>query len=97
MFGSMLASTPNTITVGEETMGTYHGHNGHIPIRYRLSKSKIKTSFSIVNLKQDVPEKENQPYGYGIMPDHKVTQSFEDFMSNEDTIMKFTLDLINSK
>jgi len=94
LFGAMLASDKTTITIGEETQGGYHGHNGHTPIRYQLKHSKIKTSWSIVNLKQDVSNKSNQPYGYGIIPDYKVLQSHQDFLKNEDTVMKFTLDMI---
>ena len=94
LFAAMLASDKTTITIGEETQGGYHGHNGHTPIRYQLKHSKIKTAWSIVNLKQDVRNKPNQPYGYGIMPDYKVVQSHQDFLKHEDTVMKFTLDMI---
>lgn len=94
MFAAMLASDKTTTTIGEETQGGYYGHNGHTPIRYQLKHSKIKTAWSIVNLKQDVRNKPNQPYGYGIIPDHKVVQSHQDFLKHEDTVMKFTLDMI---
>ncbi len=94
MFAAMLASDETTITIGEETQGGYYGHNGHTPIRYQLKHSKIKTAWSIVNLKQDVRNKPNQPYGYGIIPNYKIVQSHQDFLKNEDTVMKFTLDMI---
>jgi len=94
LFAAMLASDKTTITIGEETQGGYHGHNGHTPIRYQLKHSKIKTSWSIVNLKQDVSDKPNQPYGSGVIPDYKVVQSHQDFLKKEDTVMKFTMDMI---
>jgi hypothetical protein len=50
-----------------------------------------------VNLEQDVPEKENQKYDRGIIPDYEVTQSFDDFMTNTDTQMNFTIELIRKK
>ncbi|MBZ9652827.1 S41 family peptidase [Psychroflexus montanilacus] len=97
LFAAMVAGNENTITLGEETIGGYYGHNGHTPFDYVLPKSKLATSFSIVNLEQDVPEKSNQIYGRGIIPDHKVSQSLEDFLTNEDTQMKFTLELLEKR
>ena len=95
LFAAMVAGNENTITIGEETIGGYYGHNGHTPFDYVLPKSKLLTSFSIVNLKQDVPEKSNQIYGRGIIPDYEVHQTLEDFLNNKDTQMEYTLELIN--
>ena len=97
LFAAMVAGNSNTTVIGKETQGGYYGHNGHIPIRYRLPKSKIKFMFSLVNLQQDVPVKSNQKPGMGIVPDFDVEQSFEDFLSNEDTALKYTIDLINRR
>lgn len=97
LFASMIAGNENTTTIGEETMGGYYGHNGHSPLSYKLPKSKIEITFSAVNLEQDVPEKENQQYGSGIMPNYEITQTFNDFMKNEDTQLKFTMELLLKK
>ena len=69
LFAAMVAGNENTITVGEETMGGYYGHNGHTPLGYILPKSKMETFFSVVNLEQDIPKKPNQIYDRGIIPD----------------------------
>ncbi|PIF59893.1 S41 family peptidase [Flavobacterium sp. 2] len=97
LFGSLVAGNTNAITIGEETMGGYFGHNGHTPIEYELPNTKIKTQFSIVNLDQDVPKKPNQIFGRGIIPDHEVQQTYEDFMQNKDTQFEYTLKLIDQK
>ncbi|AFM04260.1 periplasmic protease [Bernardetia litoralis DSM 6794] len=97
LFAAMSASEENTIVVGEETQGGYYGHNGHIPLNYTLSKSKLKMFFSIVNLEQDVPKKDNQPIGSGIMPDYEITQSYQDFIKNEDTQLNYVLEFIEKK
>jgi C-terminal processing protease CtpA/Prc len=94
MFAAMLAGNENKITIGEETMGGYYGHNGHYPFGYVLPKSKLFTGFSLDNIEQDVPEKSNQIQGRGIIPDYDVSQTLEDFLNNEDTQMKYTLKLI---
>ncbi|SHH22054.1 S41 family peptidase [Flavobacterium defluvii] len=94
LFASLVTGNTNAIVIGEETMGGYFGHNGHTPIEYELPNTKIKTQFSIVNLEQDVPKKTNQIFGRGIIPDHEVKQTFEDFMQNRDIQMEYTLKLI---
>lgn len=94
LFASMVTSNNNTIVIGEETMGGYYGHNGHTSFTYILPKSKIATSFSIVNLEQDVPKKDNQLYNRGIIPDFEVNQTFEDYLKQKDTQMNFVLELI---
>ncbi|MBC9796908.1 S41 family peptidase [Sinomicrobium weinanense] len=94
LFAAMVAGNRNTVTVGEEAMGGYYGHNGHTSMTYILPKSKLEISFSIVNLEQDVPEKKNQVYNRGIIPDYTVKQTFEDYLEHKDTQMEFVLELI---
>lgn len=94
LFASMVAGNENTITVGEETMGGYYGHNGHTPLEYKLPKSKIVTQFSVVNLEQDVPKKENQMEKRGIIPDYYVVQTYQDYLNQTDTQLNFVYDLI---
>ncbi|WP_289665833.1 S41 family peptidase [Flavobacterium panacagri] len=97
LFASLVTGNTAAIIIGEETMGGYFGHNGHTPIEYELPNTKIKTQFSIVNLEQDVPKKPNQIFGRGIIPEHEVQQTFEDFMLNKDTQFEYTLKLIEQK
>ncbi len=97
LFASLVAGNTNAIVIGEETMGGYYGHNGHTPIEYELPNTKIKTQFSIVNLEQDVPKKANQPFGRGVIPDHEISQTFEDFIQNKDTQYTYTIKLIDKK
>ena len=94
LFAAMLSGNENTLTIGEETMGGYYGHNGHTSLEYKLPKSKIVMTFSVVNLEQDVPKKENQKYDRGIIPDYEITQTFDDFINNIDTQLNYTIELI---
>lgn len=96
-FGSLLASNDNVTIIGEETVGGFYGHNGHIPYTYILPKSKIKFKFSVVNLEQYIIEKPNQIFGQGIIPDHVVNQTYKEFIGNEDVILNYTLELIKQK
>ena len=97
LFAAMLTGNKNSIVIGEESMGGYYGHNGHSPISYVLPNSKIKTSLFLVNLEQDVPKEKNQKYNRGIIPDYKVSQSYNDYLNHVDTQLNFTLELINKK
>jgi len=94
LFAALLAGNENTVTVGEETMGGYYGHNGHTPLSYRLPHSKLVTEFSIDNIEQDVPLKSNQRYNRGVIPDYKVAQGFQDFLDHRDVQLEFVLELI---
>lgn len=94
LFSAMVAGNENTITIGEEAMGGYYGHNGHTSFEYILPKSKIEIEFSIDNIEQDVPKKENQLYNRGIIPDYNIAQTYEDYLKQKDTQMDFVLDLI---
>lgn len=94
LFASLVAGNTKAIVIGEETMGGYFGHNGHTPIEYELPNTKIKTQFSIVNLEQDVPKKPNQIFGRGVIADHEISQTLEDFMQNKDPQFEYILKLI---
>lgn len=91
LFAAMVAGNNNATVIGEETMGGYYGHNGHNNLNYKLPKSNLEISFSVVNLEQDVLKKANQIYNRGIIPDIKLTQTFEDYLKQKDTQMEFTL------
>ncbi len=95
LFAAMVAGNDNSIVIGEETMGGYYGHNGHISLTYKLPKSKIRTTFSVVNIEQDVPKKSNQIFNRGIIPDYEISQSFKDYLNQKDTQMNFVIELIN--
>lgn len=94
LFAALLAGNENTITIGNESMGGYFGHNGHTPISYVLPHSKIVTTFSVDNITQDVLPLSNQLPARGIIPQHLVLQSYEDFINQKDTQLDFTMKLI---
>ncbi|WP_299060949.1 S41 family peptidase [uncultured Polaribacter sp.] len=94
LFASMVSGNKKTIVIGEESMGGYFGHNGHTSLGYVLPKSGIITDFSIDNIQQDVVDRKNQLAKRGIIPNYKISQSYQGFLENKDTQMNFTLDLI---
>lgn len=97
LFASMVKSEGSATVVGEETMGGYYGHTGHNSLSYQLPHSGISFSISLVDLKQYVTPKKEIPFGSGILPDIRIGQSLEDFMTNRDTVLNSVLEMIRKK
>ncbi len=92
LFASLVKSDENTIVIGEETLGGYYGHTGHIPVNYELPNSKLILHFSIVDLEQDVKRLPDEKYGDGVKPDFRVIQTYQDFLNNKDTQLNFAIE-----
>lgn len=90
-FASLMRGYSHALLIGEETVGGYYGHNGHIPVEYRLPASGIHTRFSVVHVTQDAPSLASQPLGRGVLPDITLYQTPEDFLRNRDTQMEYVL------
>lgn len=88
----MVKNDENAIIIGEETLGSYYGHNEHMT--YEVPNSKLNLTFSIVDLEQDIKEVSDEKFGDGIIPNFRVSQSYEDFMNNEDTQLNFAIEII---
>jgi len=96
LFASLVKSDANSTVIGEETLGGYYGHTGHIPVTYELPNSKLLLTFSIVDLEQDVSILADQQKGGGIKPDIRVVQSYEDFRNHKDQPLSIALKTIKS-
>jgi hypothetical protein len=96
LFASLVKSDAYTTVIGEETLGGYYGHTGHIPVNYELPNSKLVLTLSIVDLEQDVEMLSDEKYGDGIIPDFRVTQTYQDFLDNKDTQLNFAIKKIKT-
>lgn len=97
LFAALVRSEQRAVVIGEETLGGYYGHTGHIPVEYKLPHSGIITGFSIVDLEQWVKQDPRFPAGRGIMPDHLVPQTTAGFLNNTDIALNFVLALIRTR
>lgn len=95
-FSSWMKSDEVPIIIGQETMGGYYGHTGHIPMTYELPNSKLLLTFSVVNLKQDVKELADEKFGDGVIPDFEISQIYQDFIENKDTQLNFAIEKIKT-
>ncbi len=93
LFASLVKSDKKATVIGEETLGGYYGHTGHIPVNYELPNSKLILTFSIVDLEQDVKQVSDEKYGDGINPDFKVVQTYADFLENKDTQLNYAIEI----
>lgn len=96
LFAGLVKNEGFATIIGEESMGGFYGHTGHIPISYILPNTKMTLTFSIVDLKQYVTGKHKTPFGRGILPDLQVVQSQQDFMTNKDRVLAETLAHVRS-
>jgi hypothetical protein len=94
MFAAMVRGNTSALLIGEETMGGYYGHTGHQSLSYTLPATGIIVQFSCVDLRQQVPPRQNQPAGRGVVPDYPIGQSVADFLTNRDTQLAFALSLM---
>lgn len=96
LFASLVKSDANTLVIGEESLGGYYGHTGHIPVTYQLPNSKFDVTFSIIDLEQDVERLSDQKFGNGVKPDIKVIRTSDDFLIHKDTQLNFAINKIKN-
>lgn len=97
--GSELANmihTNNLATfIGEESGGGYYGNTSGISEELTLPHSKIK--IDIPSLQFEMNVNKSIPFGRGVIPHYEVIQSFEEYLNDDKTALKFTLELIQKK
>ena len=94
LFASMVKSDDETVVIGQEALGGYYGHTGHIPVTYTLPETGLLLTFSLVDLEQDVQKLPDQTTGAGVKPDYTIEQTMEEYLSNSDSVLEFTKKVI---
>ncbi len=97
LFASLVKSDEQSTLIGEETLGGYYGHTGHIPVSYQLPNTKLTLTFSIVDLLQDVKQLADQKFGDGVQPDIKSRQTYLDFLNHKDTQLNTAIEFIQKQ
>ncbi len=94
-FCSMVKMNNRGIFIGEETGGTFEGNVSGYAENIKLPNTKIRVSIPVVNFRMNV---DPAIKGRGIMPDFEVPQNWEDYLSSENSKLKFVLeDLLKIK
>jgi hypothetical protein len=77
--------------IGEETFGTYLSNNsGEMPT-LTLPNSGIRVTIPLFQFVMAVSE---APFGRGVLPDHAIRPTVDDFLAGIDTELEYALDLI---
>jgi hypothetical protein len=82
-----------TIFVGEEAGGDMEGPISGEGTDIVLPNTKIRVDIPFIRRVVNLNKYKNIP-GRGVMPDYHVTPTSEDLINNHDTVLKFTLSLI---
>lgn len=90
---SLIKMTDRATFIGEETGGTYEGNVSGYSRTVKLPNTKISVRIPIVHYQINVSPKVR---GRGIMPDHTVPQAWTDYMTENNTKLNFTLELIRN-
>ena len=82
--------------VGRETGSTYHQMKAIKFEDLMLPNSKYIIHFPLVKTVMDTVVSKRFPYGRGVLPDYEVKLTLDELSSPNDTILNYTLQLIES-
>jgi hypothetical protein len=83
----------DAVFVGEEAGGDMQGPISGEGTGIVLPNTKIRVDIPFIKRVVNLNGYKNIP-GRGVMPDHRITDSPEDLIANEDAVLKFTISLI---
>jgi len=91
LFLSLVKEHKFATLIGEENGSTYTCNDNSVPfklantdISYKVARSTFTTTAK------------SFPNNIGILPDHNITQNIQDFLNHRDTVLNYTLQLINT-
>jgi len=91
-FASLIQMTERGIFIGEETGGTYEGNVSGYSEHIELPNTNIEVNIPTVHFQINVQPKIK---GRGVIPDHKVPQTWEDYLNGKNTKKNFALKIIS--
>jgi C-terminal processing protease CtpA/Prc len=80
------------VFIGEECGSGYYGNTSGFMPRLTLPNTKIRVRIPMIRYTMAVS---GYPKDRGIIPDYPVSPTIKDLLNDKDTVMAFTLDLIN--
>ena len=89
---NMLLTTQRGIFIGEETGGGYYGNTSGLSYELALPNSGITVDIPALQYKMNV---QGGQFGRGVIPDHQVVPTIDQYLNRENTVIKYTLNLIH--
>jgi len=95
-FAALVHKYKRGIIIGQETGTTYHQMNAVKFASVSIANTGLTMRMPLVKYVFEKPETSDIPWGRGVIPDYPIDLKFEDYFSDQDRILKFTLDLIEN-
>ena len=96
-FAGLVHKYKRGVIIGQETGSTYHQMNAVKFASVNIANTGLTMRMPLVKVVFDMPKNSDIQFGRGVIPDYPVALRFEDYFSDNDRIMNFTLDLIKTK
>ncbi len=91
-FLSLAKSNSFAVIIGDDSGSSFSTNAGYKDHELRNTGIKYRVSTVIMDTNVD-----GLIYGKPIKPDYRAVQSIDDYLNNKDTILDFTIQMINSK
>ncbi len=91
---SLIHSHKKAIFIGEECGAGYYGNTSGFMPTLTLPNTKIRIRIPMIRYTMAVS---GYPQDRGIIPDYPVSPTIDDILDGRDTVMEFTLDLIQNE
>ena len=93
-FSTLMKEHTSAVFIGEETGGGYYGNTSGTSLTLTLPNTKLAVEIPILKFALDVKKGK---MGRGVIPDHEVQPSFNEFVNGYDTEMEHAKRLIQNK
>lgn len=95
-FAALAKNHTNAKFIGEETGGGFYGNTSGSFVYYTLPHTKLTGRIPLC--KFVVQEKDNSiPFGHGVIPDHYIQPTIQDYLDGHDIEMQYTKKMIGQK
>lgn len=94
-FSNMVYSNNKATFVGQETGGGYLGNTSGYSQELTLPNSKIEIDIPALQFVMNVEQK--LPFGSGVIPEHKVIPTFEQYINNVNAPLEYILEKIKNE
>jgi len=95
-FAALAKNYTKAIFLGEETGGGYYGNTSGNFLRFTLPNTQLTGRIPLCKYVVNTPNN-TIPFGHGLLPDEKFTESIDDVLAHNDSLLDYTVSLIKGK
>lgn len=94
-FAALAKNYTDAIFIGEETGGGYYGNTSGNFLKFTLPNSQLTGRIPLCKFVVETKDF-NIPFGRGVIPNYKVEQTYEEYITGIDSQLEYTLNLISN-